>query len=251
VYFLFGFLLHISVSVFILTYLHIYFLLDVVVEWLTFLIRFRETLGSHLGPETVYSDWGPSYMFSVLPGKSWDSTLKLGHDHFPSHPFQFIIHLSLHSTLYSPSHWKTSLNKQQTNKRAIYFPSSFIVNPLLSHLSFLSLFIRLYAFVISFHPSEWLDIYGQSVVIIQGVFLKMMTGRYQSSANILNAHNHGTSSLSLTVLLICLTPRRLCSNLMKRGTDPRHEITAQLLGNHGDTSYYVSTFRYVLQNPVS
>jgi hypothetical protein len=79
-------------------------LLNIVVEWLTLLLCIQEVLGSNLGPETGYPDCGFSWFSSVLTGKLWDSTLKLGHDPFLPHPFQFIIHLSpLHSTLYNLS----------------------------------------------------------------------------------------------------------------------------------------------------
>jgi hypothetical protein len=36
-------------------------------------------------------DSGFSWFFSALPDKFRDSTLKIGHDHFPLHPFQSII----------------------------------------------------------------------------------------------------------------------------------------------------------------
>jgi hypothetical protein len=43
-------------------------------------------------------------VFSVPPGKCWDNTLKLGHNHFLKNPVQVIIHLSpYHLTLYSHS----------------------------------------------------------------------------------------------------------------------------------------------------
>jgi hypothetical protein len=50
-------------------------------------------------------------------GQYQDSTLKLGHDHFPPNRFQFVIHLSpFHSTLYSFSYWKSVIEKLQINK---------------------------------------------------------------------------------------------------------------------------------------
>jgi hypothetical protein len=54
-------------------------LCNVVVEWLSFLLRIWEIPVSNLGPET---------------GKYRDRTLQLSHDRFLSNPFQFIIHLS-------------------------------------------------------------------------------------------------------------------------------------------------------------
>jgi len=67
----------------------------VVIKWIAFLLRFREALVSSLGSETNYNDrflW----VSSVPSGKCLDSrpTLKLGHDHFLAHPFQFASHLS-------------------------------------------------------------------------------------------------------------------------------------------------------------
>jgi hypothetical protein len=57
-----------------------------------------------------------SWISSVSPGTCQDSTLKLGHDRFFPHPFQFIAHLSpFHSTLYSLS-YRQSVVKQQINK---------------------------------------------------------------------------------------------------------------------------------------
>jgi hypothetical protein len=42
-----------------------------------------------------------SVVFSVTPGKYWDSTLKLGNDRYFPHPLKLTINLpSLHSTLY-------------------------------------------------------------------------------------------------------------------------------------------------------
>jgi hypothetical protein len=61
-------------------------------------IRIREVHSSNLGPETKYSD-RIFVISSVRPGKCRGSTLKLGHYHFLSNPFQLIIHLPLfHST---------------------------------------------------------------------------------------------------------------------------------------------------------
>jgi hypothetical protein len=67
---------------------------NVVVEWLTLLLRIREVPGSNLGP----GDWlsyGFSLSSSVPPGKYRNSTFKLGHDRFLPNSFQvIIIHLS-------------------------------------------------------------------------------------------------------------------------------------------------------------
>jgi hypothetical protein len=92
--------------------------LNVVVEWLTTLplLRIREVLDSNLGSETGCPDCGVSWFLSVLPGRCWDSTLKLGDDRFLTHHFQFVIHLSLfNSTLYRPSHWKSVLKDKNSN----------------------------------------------------------------------------------------------------------------------------------------
>jgi hypothetical protein len=64
-------------------------------KWLTLLLHTQKLPGSNLGPETSYSDRGSLVFPSVPPGKSWDSTLKLGNEHFFPHPLQFIfLHLS-------------------------------------------------------------------------------------------------------------------------------------------------------------
>jgi hypothetical protein len=77
------------------------FSLNVVVKWLTLLLRIREFLGSHLGPKTGYPKSGCSLFSSVPQGNFRDSNLRLGHDHFLPHPFQITIHLSaFHSPLY-------------------------------------------------------------------------------------------------------------------------------------------------------
>jgi hypothetical protein len=60
-----------------------------------------------------------SWFSSVHPGKCWDSTLKLDHDHFILHPLQFIIHLSpLHSTLYIRNQCFTNLRQSRTTSQA-------------------------------------------------------------------------------------------------------------------------------------
>jgi hypothetical protein len=65
---------------------------NVVVEWLTLLLRIREVLGSNLGPDIGYTDWGVSWVSSVPPAEFEDRTFKLGHDRFYPNPYQFIIH---------------------------------------------------------------------------------------------------------------------------------------------------------------
>jgi hypothetical protein len=67
---------------------------NVVVEWLTPLLRIREVPGSNPGTETGYPDEGFSWLSSVPPGKFQDSNFKLVHDRFLPHPLQFIIHIS-------------------------------------------------------------------------------------------------------------------------------------------------------------
>jgi hypothetical protein len=42
---------------------------NVVVKWLTLLLRTLVVWGSNLCPDTGYSDWGVSWFFSVPPGK--------------------------------------------------------------------------------------------------------------------------------------------------------------------------------------
>jgi hypothetical protein len=68
----------------------------VMVEWLTFLLLFREVMGSILGPATGYPDCEVFLWFSpVPPGKCQDSTSQLGRGCFLPSPLQFIIfHLS-------------------------------------------------------------------------------------------------------------------------------------------------------------
>jgi hypothetical protein len=48
---------------------------NVVIEWLTLLLRIREVTGSHLGQETRYPDWGFVWFSSVCPRKFRVSTL--------------------------------------------------------------------------------------------------------------------------------------------------------------------------------
>jgi hypothetical protein len=55
---------------------------NVVVEWLTLILRIREGPGSILGPATGYPNSRFSWFSSVPPGELLDSTLKLGLDRF-------------------------------------------------------------------------------------------------------------------------------------------------------------------------
>jgi hypothetical protein len=70
---------------------------NVVVEWLTPLIRIREVPGSILRPGGRLSRLRFLWFSSVPPGECRESTLKLGHDRFLPSFFQFIIfNLSYH-----------------------------------------------------------------------------------------------------------------------------------------------------------
>jgi hypothetical protein len=61
------------------------------VEWLALLLRIREVPGSNLSPVTGYPDLGfCGFPQSLQANAGID--LKLGHDHFLPHPFQFIVH---------------------------------------------------------------------------------------------------------------------------------------------------------------
>jgi hypothetical protein len=81
--------------------------LNVVLEWLTLLLRIREIPGPNLGTETGYTDWF-LWFFSDPPGKCQDITLKLFHDLFLANSLSFNLHLSLsHSTLYSLRYWRS------------------------------------------------------------------------------------------------------------------------------------------------
>jgi hypothetical protein len=80
---------------------------NVVVERLVLLPRIQEVLSSNHGSRTDYNEWSLSWYSSVPRGKCCDA-LKLGHGRFLPRPFQFIIYLSPpHSTLHSPSQWKS------------------------------------------------------------------------------------------------------------------------------------------------
>jgi hypothetical protein len=70
--------------------------MNVVVEWLTLLLRIYENPGSKSQSEDRLPDWGFSWFFSVPPGECRvSSTLILGQDRFLPNPFQFTIHLGL------------------------------------------------------------------------------------------------------------------------------------------------------------
>jgi hypothetical protein len=74
---------------------------NVVVEWLTLMLRILEVLCSHLGSETGYPDRGfcgfPQSLQQML-----GFCLKLGQDHFFLRPFEFIIHLlTFHLTIHN------------------------------------------------------------------------------------------------------------------------------------------------------
>jgi hypothetical protein len=84
---------------------------NVVVEWLTLLLRIWEGSHSNLGTETDYLDWVFSLFSSLPPARQMpEEYLILGHGRFLQLPSQFIIHLlSLHSTLYSQRYWKSAV----------------------------------------------------------------------------------------------------------------------------------------------
>jgi hypothetical protein len=62
---------------------------NVVVDWLTLVIRTWEVRGPHLILQMGYRHWGLLWLFSVRPGVCRDSTSKQGHNHFFLNPFQF------------------------------------------------------------------------------------------------------------------------------------------------------------------
>jgi hypothetical protein len=74
---------------------------NVMVEWLTPLLHVWEVLGSNLGPETDYPDWGFLLFSSVPPDECQVGTLKSGRDHFLLNPFQFVCSAPFHLMLYS------------------------------------------------------------------------------------------------------------------------------------------------------
>jgi hypothetical protein len=63
---------------------------NIVVEWLTFQLRFREVPGSNFSPKTSYAD--PFFMaFLIYPGEFRDSILNLGHDRVFSNAVQMCL----------------------------------------------------------------------------------------------------------------------------------------------------------------
>jgi hypothetical protein len=86
---------------------------NVVVEWLTLLLRIREVPGSNFGPLTGYPGLYFSWFLSAPLGECRVSASKLGYGRFLPNYFHFITHHPFHSTLYSLSFWKVSLNKLQ------------------------------------------------------------------------------------------------------------------------------------------
>jgi hypothetical protein len=100
---------------------------NVVVEWLTFLLRTREVPGVNIGLETGYPNWGFSWFASFPPDECWDSTLKLGHDRFLPNPFQFTIQLSpFHSMPCSLSYRK---RRSQINYKLNKFMKTYPCHP--------------------------------------------------------------------------------------------------------------------------
>jgi hypothetical protein len=87
------------------------FATNVVVEWLTLLVRIREIKGSNPGPSTGYPN---AFSWSFLPRKMSGQYLKFSHDRF----FHILskssfTHSSFLSTLYSLSYWKCVIIKLQ------------------------------------------------------------------------------------------------------------------------------------------
>jgi hypothetical protein len=72
---------------------------NIVVEWLTLLLRIWEVPGSNIGPVTGYHVRF-SWFSSVQENSGIIDYLKIGHDSFLQSPFQFLIHVSpFHSKL--------------------------------------------------------------------------------------------------------------------------------------------------------
>jgi hypothetical protein len=85
---------------------------NIMVEWLTLLLRIRKASGSILGPATVYPDWGFSWHSSVPPGKCRDSNLNRPRP-LPSKSFAIHHLLILLLTLYNLVTEKASLKNYQ------------------------------------------------------------------------------------------------------------------------------------------
>jgi hypothetical protein len=84
--------------------------------------RVADTFSSYLeSPGFTFRPWNwltwPRYFvaFLIHLGKCWDNTLKLGHDHFLPHPFQFICHHAFFRHSIFSCHWK-SVIIHTTNK---------------------------------------------------------------------------------------------------------------------------------------
>jgi hypothetical protein len=99
---------------------------NVLVRWLTFLLRTREVPGSNLGPETGYPDWGISWLSSVPPGKCRNSPV--------NSPTTSSVHIVFSSSFTChPLIWrciirateKALLNKLQINKVILINRNSF------------------------------------------------------------------------------------------------------------------------------
>jgi hypothetical protein len=69
------------------------FRVQIVVEYLTILLRIWKVPRSNLGPKTGYPDSEFSWFSSAPPGKFRDSVLNLGHDRVLRNSFQLVSHL--------------------------------------------------------------------------------------------------------------------------------------------------------------
>jgi hypothetical protein len=64
---------------------------NVAIKWVTFLLRFRESPGAHLGPDTASPDIDMCRNFSLTAKKMPGLSIKVGHYQFFLHPIEFII----------------------------------------------------------------------------------------------------------------------------------------------------------------
>jgi hypothetical protein len=80
---------------------------NVVVEWLTLLLRILEIrVQISTQRQAILTEVSRGF-FPVPLGEYHDSTLQLGHDLLLPNPFQFVINVPpFPSTLYRPSYWK-------------------------------------------------------------------------------------------------------------------------------------------------